>query len=261
MGQLAACGDDLCHGEILRVVDVQPLDAVYDGHPGPVADAAVAAAPQLPREDEEGAGLDVDRFDGLCARDVVERVVERAAAVPGEGLDALGAECRVVLARADLLQRLREGFGPDEGRGGVRQHVEVGFDLRRKAVVDLAAEGFVAVERFAAAQETHPVGQQIAHPFVAAEDIYLVDLGHLHQRPEDVAHQRGASQHAEVFARDTLAVEPYRYESYGFHAFGFSYWAARFVAVSRRRKPFRWFGVIVRADCNLGSRHGRCVPR
>lgn len=79
LGQLAACGDDLGHGEILRVVDVQPLDAVHDGHPGPVADAAVAAAPQLPREDEEGAGLDVDRFDGLRARDVVERVVERPA--------------------------------------------------------------------------------------------------------------------------------------------------------------------------------------
>ncbi len=113
--EVAAGGDDLRHGEVLRIVDIHPLDTVHDGHPGTVADAAVAFAPERPREDEEGAGLDVNRLDGLRAGDVVQRVVQRMPLVPGEGLDALGAERRVVFAGTHFAERIGKGRGADEG--------------------------------------------------------------------------------------------------------------------------------------------------
>ena len=38
--------------------------------------------PQGPREDEERAGFDIHRLDGLCAGDVFGRIVERPPLVP-----------------------------------------------------------------------------------------------------------------------------------------------------------------------------------
>ena len=93
-GQVAACGDDLGHCEILRIVDVQPLDAVHNRHVGSVSDPAVPSGPQDPREDEERAGFDIHRLDGLRAGDVFGRIVERPSLVPRERLylSALNAE-------------------------------------------------------------------------------------------------------------------------------------------------------------------------
>lgn len=102
--QPPACRDDLGHREILGVVDVQPFDAVYDSHVGFFPDAASAAAPERARENEKCAGFDIDRLYGLRAGDVVQRIVERPAFEPGEGLDLLGAERRIVLPRPHVPQ-------------------------------------------------------------------------------------------------------------------------------------------------------------
>ena len=89
------------------------------------------AAPERARENEKCAGFDIDRLYGLRAGDVVQRIVERPAFEPGEGLDLLGAERRIVLPRPHVPQGVRHGLRADERRGGVRQHVEVGLDVGR----------------------------------------------------------------------------------------------------------------------------------
>ena len=78
--------DHLGQREIFGIVDVDPLDAVYDGDVGVSADALITVAPYFAAEDEERAGLDEDRFDLLRTGNRVERIVERLAPVPGEGL-------------------------------------------------------------------------------------------------------------------------------------------------------------------------------
>ena len=160
--QPPACRDDLGHREILGVVDVQPFDAVDDGHVGLLPDAAPAAAPERARENEKCAGFYIDRLYGLRAGDVVQRIVERPAFEPGEGLYLLGAERRIVFPRPHVPQGVRHGLRADERRGGVRQHVEVGLDVGRETVVDLPPERRIAVEVGAAAQETHALGQVFA---------------------------------------------------------------------------------------------------
>ena len=119
---------------------------VYDSDMGVVAYATTLFAPQLMREDKEGAGLDIDRLDGLRAWNVVERVVQRLALEPCEGLHPLGTECRVGLARVDLAQSLLDGRTTDERRCSVRQHIEVSLDLASESIVDILAQRGVAVE-------------------------------------------------------------------------------------------------------------------
>ena len=182
-----------------------------------VADPAVPPGPQGPREDEEGAGFDIHRLDGLRAGDVFGRIVERPPLVPCERLYLFGAECRVVFARNHFPERIRDGLGADKGRRGVRQHIEVGFDLGGEAVVNLPSQRRVAVQLLAAAQEPHPFGQEFADPLVAAIDVNLVDSLDLGQRSEYVAHERRPAQRTQVLAADALAVEPYGDECCCFH--------------------------------------------
>ena len=105
----------------------------------------------------------------------------------------------------------------DKGRRGVRQHIEVGFDLGGEAVVNLPSQRRVAVQLLAAAQEPHPFGQEFADPLVAAIDVNLVDSFDLGQRSEYVAHERRPAQRTQVLAADALAVEPYGDECCCFH--------------------------------------------
>jgi len=177
----------------------------------------VPPGPQGPREDEEGAGFDIHRLDGLRAGDVFGRIVERPPLVPCERLYLFGAECRVVFARNHFPERIRDGLGADKGRRGVRQHIEVGFDLGGEAVVNLPSQRRVAVQLLAAAQEPHPFGQEFADPLVAAIDVNLVDSLDLGQRSEYVAHERRPAQRTQVLAADALAVEPYGDECCCFH--------------------------------------------
>ena len=163
-------------------------------------------------------GVDhIHRLDGLCAGDVFGRIVERPPLVPCERLYLFGAECRVVFARNHFPERIRDGLGADKGRRGVRQHIEVGFDLGGEAVVNLPSQRRVAVQLLAAAQEPHPFGQEFADPLVAAIDVNLVDSFDLGQRSEYVAHERRPAQRTQVLAADALAVEPYGDECCCFH--------------------------------------------
>lgn len=67
--------DRLGEGEIVGVVDVGALYSVCYGDVGSVPYAAVASAPQLAPEDEEGRRLGIYRFELLRAGHMRERVV------------------------------------------------------------------------------------------------------------------------------------------------------------------------------------------